>query len=281
MMIPPSRGHIAPSVDRHGPTMRRIRAQTLVNSPIVNRMLLERITWDVSTAHAGWPFDMPPVAQIARQGLEFTAPVTFLVGENGSGKSTIIEAIADVCEINSGGGKAGTKYASTTRKTALGEALTAHLSAGGHRIISGPRRRRRGFFFRAETLFNLAQNVSGLPGFWTTDLTSQSHGEGFLTVLVTMFAEPGIYLLDEPEAALSFTSCLTLTGLLHQIGTHGGQVICATHSPLLTALPGAQVLELGEHGIRAAAWADLDIVDHWRRYLAKPESYLRHVLCRD
>jgi predicted ATPase len=244
-------------------------------------MLLTRIACDPLAATAGWPFDMPPVAQIARQGLTFTAPVTFLVGENGSGKSTIIEAIADVCEINSGGGKAGTKYASTTNETALGQALNADLSADGYRLISGPRRRRKGFFFRAETLFNLAQNVSGLPGFWSTDLSSQSHGEGFLTVLETMFADPGMYLLDEPEAALSFTSCLTLTGLLHRIGLDGGQVICATHSPLLTALPDAQVLELDEHGIRSAAWADLDIVDHWRRYLAKPDSYLRHVLSSD
>lgn len=221
---------------------------------------------------------MPPVAQIIEGGLEFTAPVTFLVGENGSGKSTIIEAIADTCKISSTGGKAGTKYASTSGKTPLGQQLDADLTASGRRLITGPRRKRKGFFLRAETLFNLAQNVSGLPGFWDADLTQQSHGEGFLTVLQTMFAQPGIYLMDEPEAALSFNSCLGLVSLLDKLAASGGQVICASHSPLLTALPGAQILELGDHGIRQVPWAELQLVDHWRRYLAKPSIYLRHFL---
>jgi predicted ATPase len=221
---------------------------------------------------------MPLVNQIITEGLEFTAPVTFLVGDNGTGKSTIIEAIADVCKINSAGGKAGTRYASTGAKTPLGEAMDADFSAAGWRLTAGPRRKRKGFFLRAETLFNLAQNVSGLPGFWDADLTRQSHGEGFLTVLEAMFAGPGIYLMDEPEAALSFSSCLGLVSLLYRIAATDGQVICATHSPLLTALPGAQILELGDHGIRPVAWARLQIVDHWRRYLANPSLYLRHLI---
>lgn len=221
---------------------------------------------------------MPVVAQIITDGLEFTAPVTFLVGDNGTGKSTIIEAIADVCQINSAGGKAGTRYASTSAKTPLGEAMEAEFTAAGWRLVAGPRRQRKGFFLRAETLFNLAQNVSGLPGFWDADLTQRSHGEGFLTVLEAMFSEPGIYLMDEPEAALSFLSCLGLVHLLDRLAATGGQVICATHSPLLTALPGAQILELGDDGIRPVAWAQLELVDHWRRYLANPSLYLRHFL---
>jgi predicted ATPase len=221
---------------------------------------------------------MPVVAQIIADGLEFTAPVTFLVGDNGSGKSTIVEAIADVCRINSAGGKAGTRYASTGPKTALGEAMEAVFSPAGWRLAAGPRRQRKGFFLRAETLFNLAQNVSGLPGFWDADLSQRSHGEGFLTVLEEMFSGPGIYLMDEPEAALSFLSCLGLMGLLDRLAAAGGQVICATHSPLLTALPGAQILELSSDGIRPVAWAELALVDHWRRYLANPDLYLRHFL---
>lgn len=221
---------------------------------------------------------MPVVAQIIKDGLEFTAPVTFLVGDNGSGKSTLIEAIADVCNINSAGGKAGTRYASTGAKTPLGEAMDADFTAAGWRLVAGARRQRKGFFLRAETLFNLAQNVSGLPGFWDADLTQRSHGEGFLTVLEAMFSEPGIYLMDEPEAALSFLSCLGLMGLLDRLAATGGQVICATHSPLLTALPGAQILELSGDGIRPVAWAQLELVDHWRRYLANPGLYLRHFL---
>jgi predicted ATPase len=93
-----------------------------------------------------------------------------------------------------------------------------------------------------------------------------------------MFTEPGLYLLDEPEAALSFTSCLRLVTLMDSLAKAGGQTFCATHSPLLTALPGAEILELGDHGIAAVDWNALQIVGHWRRYLAKPDSYLRRLI---
>ncbi|WP_239513904.1 AAA family ATPase [Streptosporangium sp. 'caverna'] len=231
--------------------------------------------------HSGeWPFTLAPIAHLV-DGVELTAPVTFLVGENGSGKSTIVEAIADVCRINSEGGKAGTKYASTGPATPLGEVLDAELTSAGVRLVHGPRLKRRAFFLRAETLFNLARSVSGKYGFWDDDLTEQSHGEGFFTVLDRMVAGPGLYLMDEPEAALSFNSCLRLLSLMDRVVTQGGQIICATHSPILASLPGAQILELGDHGIRTTEWDKLQLVDHWRRYLAKPDFYLRYALDRD
>ncbi|WP_433411954.1 AAA family ATPase [Microtetraspora malaysiensis] len=227
---------------------------------------------------AEWPFTLPAVRHLAGRGVRLTAPVAFLVGENGSGKSTIVEAIADVCGINAHGGKAGTKYASRGPATPLGRVIDADLTAAGLRLLHGPRLRRRAFFFRAETLFTLGQNVSGRYGFWEDDLTEQSHGEGFFTVLDRMVSGPGLYLMDEPEAALSFTSCLRLIGLMDQVARDGGQIICATHSPVLAGLPGAQILELDGDGIRTAEWEGLQLVDHWRRYLARPDFYLRHVL---
>lgn len=93
-----------------------------------------------------------------------------------------------------------------------------------------------------------------------------------------MFDKPGLYLMDEPEAALSFMSCLRLVGLLHDLAESGSQFICATHSPLLSALPGAEVIEVGDHGARHTTWTDLDMVDHWRRYMADPGRYLRHIV---
>jgi predicted ATPase len=225
-----------------------------------------------------WPYVIPAVAAIADHGLDFRAPAAFLVGENGSGKSTIVEAIADACKIPSQGGKAGTKYASTSAHTPFGEVLKADLTPEGSKLIRGPRRRRKGFFFRAETLFNLGQNVSGMYGFWDEDLTEQSHGEGFFTVLEAMFTDSGLYLMDEPEAALSFTSCLRLVSLIDHLTRIGGQIICASHSPILTAVPGADIIEVGDHGIRRTAWEDLQLVDHWRRFMAKPDLYLRHVV---
>ena len=93
----------------------------------------------------------------------------------------------------------------------------------------------------------------------------------------TRFSRQGLYLMDEPESALSFTSCLKLLALLADIAERGSQVICATHSPLLASLPGAQIMEVGDHGIREVAWSDLELVDHWRRFLSRPDTYLRHL----
>jgi predicted ATPase len=225
-----------------------------------------------------WPFTMEPVRHLAEHGLRFDRPITFLVGENGSGKSTLIEALADAVKINSEGGKAGTRYSSTGEPTALGSVLKPELTSAGLRLVAGPRRKKYGFFLRAETLFTLARNVGGLPGFWGTDLEQQSHGEGFFTVFESMFRNPGLYLLDEPEAALSFISCLRLVDFLHELGQSGSQVICATHSPIIASTPGAEIVELGPHGLRRTAWEELEIVDHWRRYLRDPQSYLHHFI---
>jgi predicted ATPase len=102
--------------------------------------------------------------------------------------------------------------------------------------------------------------------------------EGFLTVFDAMFQEPGLYVMDEPEAALSFTSCLRLVTLMHDLGQSGAQIVCATHSPVLAATPGADIVEVGDHGLRRTAWEDLEVVDHWRRYLNNPDAYLRHLI---
>jgi predicted ATPase len=108
-----------------------------------------------------------------------------------------------------------------------------------------------------------------------------SHGESFLAVLRTRFDLPGLYCLDEPEAALSFSSTLGLISTLHRIAEEGGQVLCATHSPVLAALPGATILEVGDWGYRRTTWDELELVEHWRSYLAAPGRYLRHVLADD
>jgi predicted ATPase len=224
-----------------------------------------------------WPYTVPAVTDLAEQGLAFTKPVTFLVGENGSGKSTVAEALAEAFGLDSYGGKAGTKYASTRPISELGGALKLVTTVDGQRMMSGPRKARSGFFLRAETAMGLLSTLSGVPGYWSENTDEMSHGEGFLTVFAAMFTEPGLYVLDEPEAALSFTSCLRLVALMHQLGERGAQVICATHSPILAATPGADILELGDHGIRRTRWDQLDVVTNWRRYLDNPDLYLRHI----
>jgi predicted ATPase len=225
-----------------------------------------------------WPFTVPCVAALARDGLDLTRPVTFLVGENGSGKSTLVEAVAEASGLDAHGGRAGRKYTNNRDKTPLGKVIRLGLTRAGAKMQGGPRTKRKGYFLRAETTFGFAEVVSGMHGYWEEDLAERSHGEGFWVIFESMFTEPGLYLMDEPEAALSFTSCLHLAALMHQLGESGGQVICATHSPVLAATPGAEIIELGDHGFRRAEWSELDLVDHWRRYLANPEVYLRRLI---
>ncbi|MEU6250884.1 AAA family ATPase [Glycomyces sp. NPDC047010] len=241
-------------------------------------MLVERVRIDGGIDESQWPFTLEPVRSLANGGLDLTRPVTFLVGENGSGKSTIVEAIAEGFGLDSHGGRAGRKYGNDREGTVLGEAVTLDYTRAGSRMQTGPRAKKRGFFLRAETAFGLLNFVSGMPGYWDENVAEMSHGEGFLTVLEAMFAEPGLYLMDEPEAALSFTSCLRLVAIMHRLGEIGAQVVCATHSPILASTPGADVVEVGEHGLERVAWEDLELTAHWRRYMTDPGSYLRHLI---
>ena len=100
-------------------------------------------------------------------------------------------------------------------------------------------------------------------------------------MLRTRYDSPGFYCLDEPEAALSFSSTLALIAVLHRIVERGGQVLCGTHSPVLAAMPGATVLEVGDWGYRRTTWEELELVEHWKAYLEAPGRYLRHVLADD
>ncbi|GAA1231357.1 AAA family ATPase [Prauserella halophila] len=225
-----------------------------------------------------WPFSVPAVAELVEDGLEFTHPVTFIVGDNGTGKSTLVEAIAEGFKLDARGGRAGARTGKADpTKTPLGEVLRLETTAQGSRMLAGPRLKKKGFFLRAETAFSMTENLGGVPGYWEENTAEMSHGEGFVAVFQSMFRDPGFYVLDEPESALSFTACLHLVGLMHDLGESGAQVVCATHSPVLAATPGADIIEAGEHGLRRVKWAELELVDHWRRYLDNPDTYLRHI----
>ncbi len=145
------------------------------------------------------------------------------------------------------------------------------------RLVRTPGRRANAYFLRAETmhgLYTYLQDEIGDDG----SFHESSHGEGFLDLLHRKFRGYGFYLMDEPEAPLSFTSTLSLVARLEALRADGAQVVVATHSPLLTALPGATILELGEHGIRRVAWDELEIVAHWRHFLNRPDAYLEAAL---
>jgi predicted ATPase len=217
-----------------------------------------------------WPFTVPAVAALVGDGIRLDAPVTFLVGENGSGKSTVVEAVAEAWGADVRGGRSHSRWSSELERSELGAVLALGRTPTGSRMVG---RKARGYFLRSETALDMFSRYEKRdPGFHDV-----SHGESFLHAFDARLGEKGLYLLDEPEAALSFTACLQLMGTLADVVDSGGQVICATHSPVLTALPGASVLQLGERGIERTSWAELDLVQHWRAFLDEPGRYLRHL----
>ena len=219
---------------------------------------------------AGWPRTVPAVAQLLAGGIDLAPGVTFLVGENGSGKSTVLEGVALAYGFSPEGGSNQARHSTRPSESPLSDWLQIQRGVGASRW---------GFFLRAETMHAFYTYLEDNPSTGPEPVFHEmSHGESFLAILDTRFDRPGFYCLDEPEAALSFSSTLALMATLQRIALHGGQVLCATHSPILASLPGARVLELGEWGMRETRWEDLELVHHWRAYLDSPRRYLRHLL---
>ena len=229
---------------------------------------------DHDLAKDHYPAAVPAVAQVLADGLDLGPGITFLVGENGSGKSTLVEAVATAYGLSPEGGSTHSMHSTRPTESTLGDAL---------QLVRGIGASRWGFFLRAETMHGwysyLESRHSEVDDPPNPDpaFHDMSHGESFLAVLRSRFTGKGFFCLDEPEAALSFSSTLGLIATLQRVVARGGQVLCATHSPVLAAVPGARILEAGPWGLREAAWEDLDLVDHWRRYLAEPWAYLRHL----
>jgi predicted ATPase len=224
---------------------------------------------DQGSDGSAWPGSVPAMAQLLREGLEIPAGLTVLVGENGSGKSTVVEALAEAYGLNPQGGSAlGQSFRIRPSEPGVGRDLT---------VVRGLRPR-WSYFLRADTMSQLYTYLEQNPGRRPERLHELSHGEGFLEILRTRVNETGFYLMDEPDAPLSFTASLGLAALLHDLVAVGSQIVVATHSPVLAAIPGARLLELGPWGIRPAAWNDLDLVVAWRQFMLDPHSYFRHLL---
>ncbi len=202
-----------------------------------------------------WPATIPAVAQLLQDGLDLSPGVTFLVGENGSGKSTLVEAIAAAYGLSPEGGSAFGRHTTRESESPLYSAIRLQRGIGSGRW---------GFFLRAETMHSWYTYLEDHPSKDDPRFHEMSHGESFIELLAARFNSTGFYCLDEPEAALSFSSTLALMGVLDRLGHERSQVLCATHSPVLAALPGATILELGEWGLREASWEELELVQHWR-----------------
>lgn len=213
-----------------------------------------------------YPFNIPAVAQLGR--LDLDAKVTFFVGENGSGKSTLIETIAIKAGFNAEG---GTKNFRTRHRPS--ESLLHQHS----RLARGARRERAGFFLRAETIFNVSTEAEQYGAYGWEELHSMSHGEAFLWIALNRFRDAGLYILDEPEAALSPQRQLSLLARMHQLVQARSQFIVSTHSPILLAYPGARIYLLDDKGISDVRYEDTEHYAITRAFLQNPAAMLQRI----
>src|SRR6202050_1063769 len=202
---------------------------------------------DADVDESRWPGNVPAVAQLFREGMELPTGLTVLVGENGSGKSTIVEILAEAYGLNPQG---GSKLAESFKLR------NSEPGVGADLIVVRGLRASWAYFLRADTMHQLYTYLEENPGRVPELLHERSHGEGFLEILRTRVNQAGFYLMDEPDAPLSFTASLGLAAILHDLAAAGSQLVVATHSPILAAVPGARLLELGAWGIRPASWDD-------------------------
>jgi predicted ATPase len=217
-----------------------------------------------------YPVNIPTIASL--KTLEVTSPICFFVGENGTGKSTLLEAIAAHYGFGLEGGNRNFSPRTTASVTSI-EPLVKALR------LSFTKRTGGGFYLRAESFFNVASYVDqvGVSGsYGDKSLHAQSHGESFLSLLQNRFTRSGLYLMDEPEAALSPQRQLSLLVLLHDLlrGNDNIQFVIATHSPILLAYPGAQILSFDDGSIRPIDYRESQSFQLVSRFVAAPERYI-------
>jgi predicted ATPase len=213
-----------------------------------------------------YPFSLTAVKSLGI--MELHPAVTFLVGENGSGKSTLLEAIAVACGFNAEGGSKNFSFSTRASHSELHRFL---------RVSRGHPRPRGGYFFRAESFFNVATEIEklGVGGYGDRPLHEQSHGESFLALVMNRFHGHGLYLLDEPEAALSPQRQLAVLTRMHDLVKEKSQVIIATHSPILMAYPDAYIYQFTADGVERVAYEDTQHYRVTRSFLSNPERSLK------
>ena len=207
--------------------------------------------------------DIPTIQSISE--LTFDKSVTFFVGENGSGKSTLLEAIAVAFGFNAEGGTINYHFNTYDDVSPLSESLT---------LIKGFLHPKLGYFFRAETFFNVA--TASTLEYMGNNYHAQSHGESFLD-FIRGFDKPGLYLLDEPEAALSPQRQLTLLKHIYEAGKKGSQFIIATHSPILLGCPDASILLFSEEKIEPCTYEETPSYQITKLFLSNKELILKEL----
>ncbi len=222
---------------------------------------------------SGYPFDIPALKRLER--LRLTKPVTFFIGENGSGKSTLLEAVAVAAGFNPEGGSRNMSFSTFESHSALYSDI---------KITRGTKRPRDGFFLRSESFYNVASHIEELDAVpaaappiksaYGGSLHERSHGEAFSALFFNRLRGQGLYLLDEPEAALSPQSQLAALGRIRELTASGSQFIIATHSPILAAYPKAELLLFSERGVAPVKYEETDLYRVYRYFLCNRSAVL-------
>jgi predicted ATPase len=233
----------------------------------------------------GYPWDLPAIAHLA-SGLELHPKVTYLIGENGSGKSSLLAAIAMAAGMNPEGGSSNYLFPEEGGQAEM-YALSRRLAGTGMsdaiRLVRAGRRPKTDFFLRAESLFVASTYLDqldqdALRAYGGKSLHEQSHGEGFLALMMHRFGPDGFYLLDEPEAALSTQNCLTCLRRMHELVLDGSQFVISTHSPLILAYPKATIYHCTSSGLEEIEYEDAEPVRLTSSFLSARERFLQHLL---
>ncbi|WP_028295347.1 AAA family ATPase [Olivibacter sitiensis] len=245
--------------------------------PALSEIILPSAQADV------YPFNIASLKNGFRLSLK--SNVTFFVGENGSGKSTVLEGIAEHCGFNLRGGNRNHNLNTGYRFEGYESPL-----AGSLKLVWSPRRITEGFFMRAESFFNFASYIDELAEdednerekvlapYGGKSLHEQSHGESFLSLFTNQF-ESGIYILDEPEAALSPARILSFISIIHELEQSGrAQFLIATHSPLLICYPNASIFQFDESGVHQTTYQETEHFQLTKSFVNNPDAYLKHLM---
>lgn len=242
--------------------MEGINYNTYIREVKINKEKIENIN--------EYPFSLPIIKDLER--LKMHPNVTFIVGENGSGKSTLLEAIAVAFGFNPEGGTKNFNFSTRDSHSKLYEYIT---------LVKGIKNPQNGFFLRAESMYNLATNIDeigAINSYGGISLHNQSHGESFLSVMLNRFSKNGIYILDEPEAALSPSSQMSMLTRIHELVKENCQFIISTHSPILMAYPDSIIYEIKDNKIKKVNVEETDHFQITKSFLSNKEKFLRILL---
>ena len=232
--------------------------------PYLREIHLKR---DNITSFEHYPFNIPSINEF--DSLEFHPDVTFFVGENGSGKSTLIEAIAVSQGFNPEGGTKQSTFSTSRTHSVLHQYL---------KLVKSFKRPKDGYFLRAESFYNLAtlmDETGYLEGYGGKSLHNQSHGESFMSTLVNKLCGNGLYIMDEPEAALSPARQMAALSVIHQLVEQNSQFIIATHSPILLAYPRAKIYQFSQSGIHEISYEDTEHYSITKDFLNRHEQMMK------